>query len=91
LFTALILAMCDLAAEGDFGAMTLKCWGDLAAAYGIAGCGVVSVLSDRGLFTGCEGDHGGRRSKVTWMCAARSRAWRSTAMGWLFSTFRNLI
>jgi L-fucose isomerase-like protein len=56
LFTALILAMRDLAAEGRFGAMTLKCWGDLVAAYGIAGCGVVSVLTDMGLFTGCEGD-----------------------------------
>ena len=56
LFTALILAMRDLAAEGKFGAMTLKCWGDLVAAYGIAGCGVVSVLTDMGLFTGCEGD-----------------------------------
>jgi L-fucose isomerase-like protein len=56
LFAALILAMRDLAAEGNFGAMTLKCWGDLVAAYGIAGCGVVSVLSDMGLYTGCEGD-----------------------------------
>ena len=56
LFTALILAMRDLAAEGNFGAMTLKCWGDLVAAYGIAGCGVVSMLTDLGLYTGCEGD-----------------------------------
>jgi L-fucose isomerase-like protein len=56
LFTALILAVRDLAAEGKFGAMTLKCWGDLVEAYGIAGCGVVSVLSDMGLYTGCEGD-----------------------------------
>ena len=55
-FAALILAMRDLAAEGKFGAMTLKCWGDLVAAYGIAGCGVVSMLTDMGLFTGCEGD-----------------------------------
>ena len=56
LFAALILAMRDLAAEGNFGAMTLKCWGDLVEAYGIAGCGAVSVLTDMGLFTGCEGD-----------------------------------
>jgi L-fucose isomerase-like protein len=56
LFTALILAVRDLAAEGKFGAMTLKCWGDLVEGYGIAGCGVVSVLSDMGLYTGCEGD-----------------------------------
>ncbi len=56
LFAALILAMRDLAAEGNFGAMTLKCWGDLVVAYGIAGCGAVSVLTDMGLFTGCEGD-----------------------------------
>jgi L-fucose isomerase-like protein len=56
MFTALILAVRDLAAEGKFGAMTLKCWGDLVEGYGIAGCGVVSVLSDMGLYTGCEGD-----------------------------------
>jgi L-fucose isomerase-like protein len=36
--------------------MTLKCWGDLVEAYGIAGCGVVSILNDRGIYTGCEGD-----------------------------------
>ena len=56
LFTALIIALRDLAAEGKFDAMTLKCWGDLVEAYGIAGCGAVSVLTDMGLFTGCEGD-----------------------------------
>jgi len=56
LFTALVIALRELAAEGRFDAMTLKCWGDLVEAYGIAGCGVVSVLSDAGLFTGCEGD-----------------------------------
>jgi L-fucose isomerase-like protein len=56
LFTALIIALRDLAAQGKFDAMTLKCWGDLVEAYGIAGCGAVSALNDMGLFTGCEGD-----------------------------------
>jgi len=56
LFAALVLALRDFAAEGQFDAMTLKCWGDLVEAYGIAGCGAVSQLNDMGLFTGCEGD-----------------------------------
>ena len=56
LFAALVIALTDFAAEGKFDAMTLKCWGDLVEAYGIAGCGVVSILNDRGIYTGCEGD-----------------------------------
>jgi L-fucose isomerase-like protein len=56
LFAALVLALREFAAEGKFDAMTLKCWGDLVEAYGIAGCGAVSHLNDMGLFTGCEGD-----------------------------------
>jgi len=56
LVTALIIALRDIATEGRFDAMTLKCWGDLVEAYGIAGCGAVSVLTEMGLFTGCEGD-----------------------------------
>jgi L-fucose isomerase-like protein len=59
LFTALILALRDLAAEGNFGAMTLKCWGDLVAAYGIAGCGVVSMLTRHGPLYGLRGRHHG--------------------------------
>jgi L-fucose isomerase-like protein len=56
LFAALVLALREFAAEAKFDAMTLKCWGDLVEAYGIAGCGAVSQLNDMGLFTGCEGD-----------------------------------
>ncbi len=56
LFAALATALTEFAAEGKFDAMTLKCWGDLVQAYGIAGCGVVSILNDRGIYTGCEGD-----------------------------------
>lgn len=56
LFAALVLALQDYAIENKFDALTLKCWGDLVEAYGIAGCGVVSVLNDRGIYIGCEGD-----------------------------------
>ncbi len=56
LFAALVIALTEFAAENKFDAMTLKCWGDLVEAYGIAGCGVVSILNDRGIYTGCEGD-----------------------------------
>lgn len=56
LFAALLVALTEFAAENKFDALTLKCWGDLVEAYGIAGCGVVSILNDRGIYTGCEGD-----------------------------------
>jgi L-fucose isomerase-like protein len=56
LFAALLNALTEFANENNFDAMTLKCWGDLVEAYGIAGCGVVSILNDRGIYTGCEGD-----------------------------------
>jgi L-fucose isomerase-like protein len=56
LFAALVIALTEFANENRFDAMTLKCWGDLVEAYGIAGCGVVSILNDRGIYTGCEGD-----------------------------------
>lgn len=56
LFAALVIALTEFAHENKFDAMTLKCWGDLVEAYGIAGCGVVSILNDCGIYTGCEGD-----------------------------------
>ncbi|MBI5651552.1 MAG: hypothetical protein HZC40_14085 [Chloroflexi bacterium] len=56
LFAALVIALTEFARENKFDALTLKCWGDLVEAYGIAGCGVVSILNDRGIYTGCEGD-----------------------------------
>lgn len=56
LFAALITALTEFAEEGRFDALTLKCWGDLVQAYGIAGCGAVGILNDRGIYTGCEGD-----------------------------------
>jgi L-fucose isomerase-like protein len=56
LFASLVIALTEFANENKFGAMTLKCWGDLVEAYGIAGCGVVSIMNDRGIYTGCEGD-----------------------------------
>lgn len=56
LFAALVIALTEFANDNKFGAMTLKCWGDLVEAYGIAGCGVVSIMNDRGVYTGCEGD-----------------------------------
>lgn len=56
LFAALVIALTEFANENKFDAMTLKCWGDLVEAYGIAGCGVISILNDRGVYIGCEGD-----------------------------------
>ncbi len=56
LFAALVIALTEFANEGKFDALTLKCWGDLVQAYGIAGCGAVGILNDRGIYTGCEGD-----------------------------------
>lgn len=56
LFAGLIIALTEFANEGKFVALTLKCWGDLVLAYGIAGCGAVGILNDRGIYTGCEGD-----------------------------------
>ncbi len=55
-FTALVLALQDLAAEGNFDALAIKCWGDLAESYGIAACGAVARLNDDKLVVGCEGD-----------------------------------
>jgi L-fucose isomerase-like protein len=55
-YDALVTAARDLAAQQKLNVLTLKCWGDLAEQYGIAGCGAVSVLGGHGLITGCEGD-----------------------------------
>lgn len=55
-FTALTLALQDLAAEGQFDALAIKCWGDLAESYGMAACGAVARLNDDKLVVGCEGD-----------------------------------
>lgn len=55
-YDALVAALRGLARDAGFGAMALKCWGDLVNAYGIAGCGAVSLLSGTGLLVGCEGD-----------------------------------
>jgi L-fucose isomerase-like protein len=56
LFSALIIALREFASEGNFGALALKCWGDIVESYGIAGCGSGAVLNDSGLITACEGD-----------------------------------
>lgn len=55
-YDALVMGAHSLAAQQKFDVLTLKCWGDLAEQYGIAGCGAVSVLTSGGLITGCEGD-----------------------------------
>ena len=56
LYAALTLALSELAKAESFDALALKCWGDLAEQYGIAGCGVVARLNDSGVTVGCEGD-----------------------------------
>lgn len=55
-YDALVAAARGLAANQKFNVLTIKCWGDLAEQYGIAGCGAVSALTSGGLTTGCEGD-----------------------------------
>jgi L-fucose isomerase-like protein len=59
-FNALAQATRELAAAGGHNTLTLKCWGDLAEQYGMAGCGVVSALNGGAggpaITTGCEGD-----------------------------------
>jgi L-fucose isomerase-like protein len=56
LFAALVIALKEFAAENQFDALAIKCWGDIAETYGIAGCGAVSFLHCLGVVTGCEGD-----------------------------------
>jgi len=55
LYTALVLALEDLGAEG-FDGLAVKCWGDLVEAYGIAACGAVARLTGEQVVLGCEGD-----------------------------------
>lgn len=56
LYTALTIALRELAAESRFDALSLKCWGDLVELYGISGCGAVAQLNNSSLVVGCEGD-----------------------------------
>lgn len=57
---ALAQAARELVQAGGYNTLTLKCWGDLAEQYGMAGCGVVSALNGgaggAAITTGCEGD-----------------------------------
>ena len=48
LFAALVIALKEFSAENKFDALALKCWGDIADTYGMAGCGVVSLLHSAG-------------------------------------------
>ena len=47
---------------GGYDAVTIKCWGDLAEQYGIAGCGAASWLNGHDRIVACEGDVNGALS-----------------------------
>lgn len=45
-----------LAEREHLNALSVRCWPEWAAQYGVAACGSVSALNSIGLTTGCEGD-----------------------------------
>ena len=52
-----VLALRDVAAEGSYGALALRCWPEFQSELGgIGPCAAVSWLNDTGLPTACEGD-----------------------------------
>ena len=51
-------------AAGNYDAVTIKCWGDLAEQYGIAGCGAAAWLNGRDKIVACEGDVNGALSMM---------------------------
>ena len=52
----LTAALRAYAQKNGISAFALKCWPDFQDLYGIAVCGVVSVLNNDGLLVSCEGD-----------------------------------
>ena len=61
-YNALVAGIEDLRAQGGYDAVTIKCWGDLAEQYGIAGCGAAAWLNGHGRVVACEGDVNGALS-----------------------------
>ncbi|MEO6062477.1 MAG: hypothetical protein ABIQ99_11115 [Thermoflexales bacterium] len=61
-YNGLVAGIEAMRAAGGYDAVTIKCWGDLAEQYGIAGCGAVSWLNGRDAIVGCEGDVNGALS-----------------------------
>jgi len=60
------LALRDLAAEGGYGALALRCWPEFQHELGgIGPCAAVSWLNETGLPTSCEGDVLGALSMLT--------------------------
>lgn len=62
LYNGLVAALDAARSGGGYDAVTVKCWGDLAEQYGIAGCAAVSWLNGNGRIVGCEGDVNGALS-----------------------------
>jgi L-fucose isomerase-like protein len=53
----IVLALRDVAIEGDYNALALRCWPEFQSEMGgIGPCAAVSWLNDAGLPTSCEGD-----------------------------------
>lgn len=53
----IVLALRDVAAEGGYSALALRCWPEFQSELGgIGPCAAVSWLNDTGLPTSCEGD-----------------------------------
>jgi len=61
-YNGLVAGIEAMRSGGGYDAVTIKCWGDLAEQYGIAGCGAVSWLNGRDTIVGCEGDVNGALS-----------------------------
>ncbi|MBX7214563.1 MAG: hypothetical protein K1X39_11180 [Thermoflexales bacterium] len=61
-FNGLVAGIDALRARGGYDAVTIKCWGDLAERYGIAGCGAASWLNGHDRIVACEGDVNGALS-----------------------------
>jgi L-fucose isomerase-like protein len=64
------LALAALAADGDYGAIALRCWPEFPDACGGMACAAVGALADRGVPTACEGDVMGALSMLALQAVA---------------------
>lgn len=51
-----VLALQDIASEGGFGALAVRCWPDTNREYGLFPCSAIGRLNEVGLPASCEGD-----------------------------------
>ncbi len=67
------LALRDLASEGDYGALGVRCWPEFQSELGgIGPCAAISWLNETGLPTSCEGDVPGAISMLAAHYVSRS-------------------